>query len=74
MRSWHLPRSIQWLGQATVRINYKGLIIYIDLYQLISTETADLILITHDHGDHLYFRILQRSQDPAPALLWQKPA
>jgi L-ascorbate metabolism protein UlaG (beta-lactamase superfamily) len=48
-----LAGTIQWLGQATVRINYKEHIIYIDPYQLTSSVTADIILITHDHGDHL---------------------
>ncbi len=57
-------RSIQWLGQATVRINYKGLIIYIDPYQLRSTETADLILITHDHGDHLSLQDIAKIAGP----------
>lgn len=46
-------KTIQWLGQATVRISYKGQVIYIDPYQLKSADSADLILITHDHGDHL---------------------
>ncbi len=46
-------RTIQWIGQAAVRISYKGHVIYIDPYQLKSPDTADLILITHDHTDHL---------------------
>ena len=46
-------KTIQWLGQATVKITYKGQTIYIDPYQLKSTDKADLILITHDHMDHL---------------------
>jgi L-ascorbate metabolism protein UlaG (beta-lactamase superfamily) len=46
-------RSIHWLGQATVKIIYKGQTIYIDPYQLKSADKADLILITHDHADHL---------------------
>ena len=45
-------KTIQWLGQAAVRINYKGHVIYIDPYQLKSSDTADLILVTHDHYDH----------------------
>ena len=46
-------RSIHWLGQAAVRIEFKGQTIYIDPFQLKSYEKADLILITHDHFDHL---------------------
>lgn len=46
-------KTIQWLGQATVRIKYKGHVIYIDPYRLTSSDSSDLILITHDHHDHL---------------------
>jgi L-ascorbate metabolism protein UlaG (beta-lactamase superfamily) len=46
-------KTIRWLGQATVRFVYQGHVIYIDPYQLNSSDSADLILITHDHGDHL---------------------
>jgi L-ascorbate metabolism protein UlaG (beta-lactamase superfamily) len=46
-------KSIRWLGQATVRISFNGLVIYIDPYQIKTKDTADLVLITHDHGDHL---------------------
>lgn len=45
--------TIEWLGQATVRINYRGHTIYIDPYQLGSRDNADLVLVTHDHSDHL---------------------
>ena len=45
--------AIGWLGQATVRIHHNGKVIYIDPYQLKAMDKADLILITHDHNDHL---------------------
>jgi L-ascorbate metabolism protein UlaG (beta-lactamase superfamily) len=45
--------TIEWLGQATTRILYNGMVIYIDPYQLKETDKAGLILITHDHNDHL---------------------
>lgn len=46
--------KIQWLGHASFRIETKGKIIYIDPYVLPkNSPLADMILITHDHFDHL---------------------
>ena len=46
-------KSIQWFGQATVKFVYNDKTIYIDPYQLKKQDKADIILITHDHMDHL---------------------
>lgn len=45
--------NIHWLGQATVKISIPGKTIYIDPYQIKKSDQADIILITHSHGDHL---------------------
>ena len=42
---------LHWLGHAAFRID-GGPVIYIDPYQIEDGETADVILITHDHSDH----------------------
>jgi L-ascorbate metabolism protein UlaG (beta-lactamase superfamily) len=44
--------NIHWLGHDSFRIEGEGLVIYIDPWQLQNPRKADLILITHDHGDH----------------------
>ncbi len=45
--------KIKWLGQASVRIEDEKTI-YIDPYQLTDrAKKGDIILITHDHMDHL---------------------
>jgi len=44
--------SIHWLGHASFRIDSTQTI-YIDPWKLKGKKPADLILVTHDHGDHL---------------------
>jgi len=44
---------LHWLAHASFRIDADDLVIYIDPWQLgENSPSADLILITHDHGDH----------------------
>jgi L-ascorbate metabolism protein UlaG (beta-lactamase superfamily) len=44
--------NVHWLGHAAVKITGEK-ILYIDPYQISGGEKADIILITHDHFDHL---------------------
>ena len=45
--------NIHWLSHASFRIDGDDLALYIDPWQLADDSTpADIILITHDHGDH----------------------
>jgi L-ascorbate metabolism protein UlaG (beta-lactamase superfamily) len=44
--------TIKWLGHASFQLKADGLIIYIDPYRGEYKEKADLILVTHSHGDH----------------------
>lgn len=43
---------IKWLGHASFQINIEGKVIYTDPYSGKYSEKADLILLTHSHGDH----------------------
>jgi L-ascorbate metabolism protein UlaG (beta-lactamase superfamily) len=44
---------IHWLGHDSFRVDVKGVVIYLDPWQLDpNSRSADLILITHDHRDH----------------------
>ena len=45
--------QLSWTGQASVRVVYNDKVIYIDPLNILESDTADLILITHPHGDHL---------------------
>lgn len=44
--------EIEWLGHSCFKIKTQSKIIYIDPYQIISQDKAELILITHSHYDH----------------------
>lgn len=44
--------EIEWLGHSSFKIKTQSKIIYIDPYQILSQDKADLILITHSHYDH----------------------
>ena len=45
--------GIHWLGHASFRVELGGMVIYIDPWKLKNPIPADLVLITHDHHDHL---------------------
>jgi L-ascorbate metabolism protein UlaG (beta-lactamase superfamily) len=47
-----LVSNIHWLGHDSFRIEGDGVVIYTDPWQLEEGGKADIILITHDHGDH----------------------
>ena len=45
-------KGIHWLGHASFRID-AGVTIYLDPWKLRDPRPADLILVTHEHHDHL---------------------
>jgi L-ascorbate metabolism protein UlaG (beta-lactamase superfamily) len=44
--------SIQWFGQASIKMLHSGKTIYIDPFNLKENDKADAIFITHPHFDH----------------------
>lgn len=46
-----LLKNVHWLGHASFRLGGEK-VVYIDPYQLKTTQSADIILITHGHYDH----------------------
>ena len=51
--------EINWLGHDGFKIK-NSKIIYIDPFKIKDNEKADLILITHEHYDHLSLEDLQK--------------
>ena len=45
--------EISWLGHAAFLLKHSGKLIYIDPYKIKSKGSADIILVTHEHFDHL---------------------
>lgn len=66
MNAQELVKHIHWLGHDSFRIEAEKLVIYIDPYQLPagSLPQADLIFITHHHGDHCSPQDVARIQGP----------
>lgn len=51
MKTEEIIRKIHWLGHDTIWID-GGVSVCIDPFQINTTRSADLILITHEHFDH----------------------
>jgi len=55
--------NVHWLGHASFRID-EAQVIYIDPWKLKQAKPADLILVTHGHGDHLSLADIARISQP----------
>jgi L-ascorbate metabolism protein UlaG (beta-lactamase superfamily) len=66
--------NIRWLGHDTFIISGQA-IIYTDPYQLtINEPKADIILITHDHGDHCSPDDVAKVQSPSTVIVATRAA
>ncbi len=65
----NIINKIKWLGQASIRIEEEK-VIYIDPYNLSENPVkADIILITHDHMDHLDRKSIEKIIKPETVIL-----
>ena len=53
--------NITWLGHAGFKIKGEKTI-YIDPFKIMDTEPADVIIITHEHFDHLSIEDIKKIQ------------
>jgi len=61
-------KDIHWLGHASFRLDGSATV-YIDPWRLHSTRPADIILVTHDHHDHLSPEDIARISRPDTVLV-----
>jgi L-ascorbate metabolism protein UlaG (beta-lactamase superfamily) len=62
-------------GQSSLRIEAEGLTVYIDPYQVPDGEPpADVLMLTHDHGDHLSLDDIARVRHEDTVVFASPPA
>lgn len=62
-------QKITWYGQNSLRFELGGKLIWIDPVGIKTTEKADIILITHNHGDHYSMPDIKKLSGPATVVL-----
>ncbi len=65
--------KLEWLHHACFRVSDKNTIIYTDPYKIINDyNDADIILITHDHYDHLDIESIKKLVNKNTIIVAQK--
>jgi L-ascorbate metabolism protein UlaG (beta-lactamase superfamily) len=62
-------QRIAWYGQSSLRIELGGKLIWIDPVGIPLTEKADIILVTHSHGDHYSAADIKKLSGPSTLVL-----
>lgn len=63
-----MPKDMHWLGHDTFRITGEK-VVYTDPFKLKKKDTADIILITHEHYDHCSPEDVKKIQGPGTAIV-----
>ena len=63
-----MAKDIHWLGHDTFKITGEK-IIYTDPFKIKKKDTADIILITHEHRDHCSPEDVEKIQGPNTAII-----
>ena len=61
--------NIHWIVQAAFRIETPKMKIYIDPQSITSNDVADVILITHSHGDHFSVSEIKKLAGPKTIII-----
>jgi L-ascorbate metabolism protein UlaG (beta-lactamase superfamily) len=64
----HMVKDIHWLGHDTFKITGRK-VIYTDPYKIKRKDTADIILITHEHFDHCSPEDVKKIQGPETVIV-----
>jgi L-ascorbate metabolism protein UlaG (beta-lactamase superfamily) len=62
-------KRIAWYGQSSLRVELGGKVVWIDPVKVSAADKADLVLITHGHGDHYSKADIDKLSGPKTVVL-----